>query len=116
MFRFHQNHALHILLLVVVGLALVGGCGGDEGGTAPLDAATVESQGCDDWNAATPEEQAGLVRDLGYPEETSAFPDVIGTIVAGVDSGCSSPDAEAELGLGGAISGTALAMGVQPAP
>jgi hypothetical protein len=116
MSRVHQNHALRILLAVVVGLALVGGCGGDDGGAEPLDATTVDSQGCDDWNAATPEEQAGLVRDLGYAEETAAIPDVVGLIVEGVDNFCASPDAEAELGLGGAISGTALAIGVEPAP
>lgn len=116
MSRLHQNHLLHLVLVLVVGLALVSACSSEDGGAEPLDAATVESQGCDDWNAATPEEQAGLIRDLGYPEETAAFPDVIGLIVEGVDNFCTSPDAEAELGLGGAISGTALAIGVEPAP
>lgn len=116
MSRRHQNHTLPVLLVFVVGLALVSACGGDDGGTAPLDAATVDAQGCDDWNAATPEERAGLIRDLGYPAETAAIPDVIGLIVEGVDNFCTSPDAEAELGLGGAISGTALAIGVEPAP
>lgn len=116
MSRLHQTHLLHLVLVLVVGLALVSGCSSEDGGAEPLDAATVESQGCDDWNAATPEEQAGLIRDLGYPDETAAFPDVIGLIVEGVDNFCTSPDAEAELGLGGAISGTALAIGVEPAP
>lgn len=116
MSRLHERQLRCILSLLIVGLALAGGCGGDDGGAAPLDAATVESQGCDDWSAATPEEQARLVRDLGYPDETAAFPDVVGLIVEGVDNFCASPDAEAELGLGGAISGTALAIGVEPAP
>lgn len=116
MSRLHEKHPLRILSLVIVCLALAAGCGDDDGGAEPLDATTVDAQGCDDWNAATPEEQAGLVRDLGYPEETAVVPDVIGIIVEGVDNFCASPDAEAELGLGGAISGTALAIGVEPAP
>lgn len=55
-----------------------------------------------------------LVTDLGYAP-TAVYPDAVDLIVEGVDNFCSSPDADADLGLGGAISGTALAIGLQPA-
>lgn len=104
-------------MAIVVALAFGAACGSDGGGAEPLDAANVESLGCQDWTAATADERATLVSDLGYPAETAAFPDVVGLIVEGVDNYCASPDAEQDLGLGGAISGTALAIpGVQPSP
>lgn len=116
MLRVQPSRFAGVVAVAVVAVALAGACSSDGGGAEPLDASTVESQGCDDWNAASAQERAGLVSDLGYPTETASIPDVTGLIVEGVDNFCSSPDAEAELGLGGAISGTALAIGVQPAP
>lgn len=104
------------MVTVLLLLLLAGACGDDGGGTEPLDATTVDSQGCDAWNAASAQEKAGLVSDLGYSGDNPAFPDAVSLIVEGVDSFCTGPDAEPDLGLGGAISGTALAIGIQPTP
>ena len=106
---------LGLVLVAALGFAALGGCGGGDGGTEPLDATTVDSQGCDDWNAATTAERQALVTDLGYAP-TAVFPDAVDLIVEGVDNFCTSPGADPDLGLGGAISGTALAIGLQPAP
>ncbi len=55
------------------------------------------------------QERSALVRELGYPDQTPAFPDVVGAIVEAVNGYCKeNPDEE--LGLGGAIEGAGLAL------